>query len=98
MFLLYIDAAFGVLFGRVFIFPVGTALVVASAAAGLGIANERRWGWVLGVVVSAVGLLFALLLFDSAGLDAALSLLFAGAQLALLVHPQSRRHQKVWFS
>lgn len=95
MFLLYIDAVFGVLFGEVFAFPIGTALVIGAAAAGLGIANEKRWGWVLGVVVSAVSVAFYLLLFSVA---IVFSLMFAVAQLALLVHPQSRTHQKVWFT
>lgn len=99
MFLLYIDAIFGVLFQRVFVFPIGTALVIGSAAAGLGIANEKRWGWQLGVAVSAIGVLFAFLLFSATGVvGGGLSLLIAVAQFALLVHPQSRDHQKVWFS
>jgi len=104
MFLLYIDAAFGVLFGAVFAFPLGTVIVIGSALAGLGIANELRWGWQLGVAVSALALLpFVLLamvdgvgaLFSPANL---LSLLFPVAQFALLVHPQSRDHQRIWFS
>lgn len=98
MFLLYIDAVFGIIFGRVFAFPLGTALVVGSAAAGLGIANEKRWGWVLGVVASGLSALLWLLAFRESGMTVALSLLIAVAQLALLVHPQSRNHQKVWFS
>lgn len=102
MFLLYIEAFFGV-FGQLFVFPLGTFLVVGAAAAGLGIANELRWGWTLGVVVSALGLLpfaFAVL---SDGIGALLSfgvlinLIFPVAQLALLIHPQSREHQKIWF-
>lgn len=95
MILLYIDAVFGVIFGRVFAFPIGTALVVGAGAAGLGIANEKRWGWVLGVVVSAVSLGFYLLAFSAALI---LTLVFAVAQLLLLVHPQSREHQKIWFT
>lgn len=95
MILLYIDAVFGVIFGRVFFFPIGTALVVGAAAAGLGIANEKRWGWVLGVAVSAVSLGFYLLAFEAALI---LTLVFAVAQLLLLVHPQSRQHQKIWFT
>ncbi|NLV54532.1 MAG: hypothetical protein GXY13_02855 [Acidimicrobiales bacterium] len=97
MFLLYIDAVFGLLFGTVLAFPIGTAIVVGSAAAGLGIANEMKWGWVLGVVVSVVSLVFAVLLFASVGFSAVISLAFAVAQLLLLVHPQSREHQRVWF-
>ncbi len=98
MFLLYADAVFGILFLRVMAFPLGTALVVGSAAAGLGIANEKRWGWVLGVGVSAVSALLWLVAFQAGGLSVGLSLLIAVAQFALLVHPQSRNHQKVWFS
>jgi hypothetical protein len=97
MFLLYFDAVFGVLYGRVFAVPLGTALVVGAAAAGLGIANEKRWGWVLGVVVSSISVIFSLLAFSSS-LFAAIGLLFAVAQLGLLVHPHSRDHQKIWFS
>ena len=63
--------------------------------AGLGIANEKRWGWVLGVAVSAVSLVFYLLAFSAALI---LTLVFAVAQLLLLVHPQSRQHQKIWFT
>ncbi|MGI8939260.1 MAG: hypothetical protein ACR2JF_13815 [Iamia sp.] len=92
MILLYIDAVFGVVFGEVLFFPIGTALVVGAAAGGLGIANEKRWGWVVGVAVSAVAVLFNLMFFTIFGL------MFAVAQLALLVHPQSREHQKVWFT
>ncbi len=97
MFLLYFDAVFGVLYQRVSDFPLGTALVVGAAAAGLGIANEKRWGWLLGVVVSSVSVVFSLLAFRSS-IFGAIGLLFAVAQLALLVHPQSRDHQKIWFS
>lgn len=95
MFLLYIDAVFGVLFGTILFFPIGTALVVGAAAAGLGIANEKRWGWTLGVAVSVITVLFYLYFFSAAVL---ISLMFAGAQLALLLHPQSREHQRVWFT
>ncbi len=104
MFLLYIDAVFGLLFGRVFLFPLGTAIVIGSALAGLGIANELKWGWQLGVAVSALALLPFVLLVLSDGIGALLafevllSLLFPVAQFALLVHPQSRDHQRIWFS
>lgn len=95
MILLYIDAVFGVLFGEITWFPIGTFMVVGAAAAGLGIANEKKWGWGLGVAVSAVTVLLYLYLFSGGVI---ISLMFAVAQLALLVHPQSREHQKVWFT
>lgn len=95
MILLYIDAVFGVLFGLIAFFPIGTVLVLGAAAGGLGIANEKRWGWTIGVAVSVVTVGFYLYFFSASIL---ISLMFAVAQLALLVHPQSRDHQKVWFT
>jgi len=99
MFLLYIQAVFGVLFGEIFaLFPIGLALVVGAAAAGLGIANEKRWGWLLGIAVSAVDVGLKLMLFSAGGFSGAIGLMFAIAQLVLLVHPHSRAYQKIWFS
>jgi hypothetical protein len=104
MFLLYIDVVFGVLFGTVFAFPLGTLVVVGSALAGLGIANEYRWGWQLGVAVSALALVPFALFAASEGFGEllnpriVLSLLFPVAQFALLVHPQSRDYQRIWFN
>lgn len=95
MILLYIDAVFGVLFGTFTWFPIGTCLVVGAAAAGLGIANEKKWGWALGVAVSVLTIAVYLLFFSGAVI---ISLMFAGAQLALLIHPQSRDHQRAWFT
>ena len=102
--LLYISAVFGVLLGQVgFIFPIGVLLVVGEAAAGFGIANDRRWGYVLGVTISVLGLVpFALVLVDD-GLGVAfdinllLALMFPLARFALLVHPTSRNYQRIWF-
>jgi len=98
MFLLYIDAVFGVLFLQVLAFPIGTALVVGSAAAGIGIANEKRWGWTLGVAVSVLSLALIWLFRGDNPMALLINLAFPVAQLLLLVHPQSREHQKIWFS
>jgi hypothetical protein len=102
VFLLYADAVLGLLFGY-FLSLIGLLVMVASAAAGYGIANERKWGYQLGVAVALFGLLpFALLLADD-GLDSLfdlpvlLALIFPAAKFALLVHPQSRDYQRVWF-
>ena len=99
MFLLYLDAVFGVLGLRGPIGPIGLVLAAASAFAGLGIANEYKWGWRLGVLVSALALIpFLLALADGSNIVLlALAALFPVAQFALLVHPMSRNYQKVWF-
>lgn len=89
-YLLYIDAFFGVvnvLLGGFFLFAV--LLAGGSAAAGYGIANDRNWGYYLGIGVSALAVLL--------NLGNILGLMFAVAQLALLLHPMSRSYQKVWF-
>jgi hypothetical protein len=96
VYLLYFDAVFLFLLGGAFS-AIGLLMVAASAAGGYGIANEKKWGYMLGVGISAFRLL---LLFASGGnpvLDDPIALLFAGAQLALLLHPQSREYQRVWF-
>ena len=99
MFLLYIDAFFGLL--RLTI-PIGLLIVICSALAGLGIANEYKWGWRLGVAVSSIAVAFLALtvladpgeIFD---ITLLINAIFPIAQFALLVHPQSRQYQKVWF-
>jgi hypothetical protein len=103
VFLFYIDAAFAVLFGTAFS-PVGFLVAAGSVLAGLGIANEHKWGYVLGIVVAVFGLLPFALYGATHGLARLLdfqnlfALIFPVALFAALVHPQSRAHQRIWFS
>ena len=89
VYLLYFDAAFGLLAAVTSGSAVRGVLAIAAAAAGHGIANEKNWAYWLGIGVSALGVLF--------NLGNILGLMFAIAQLALLLHPMSRNYQKVWF-
>lgn len=105
MWLLYIDAAFGLLFGQALVvFPLGLLVLLGSALAALGIANELKWAYILGVVVSALALVPFVLIgaFDGIGtllgIDVILNMIFPVAQFVALVHPQSRSYQKIWFS
>ena len=77
-------------------------LVIAAGKvmAAFGIANERRWGYQLGVVVAAIPVVLLLLL---AVVDTprwlwadAVGLLFDIALIALLLHPMSRNYQRYW--
>ena len=102
VFLLYINAAFGLLFGTLFFVYgplVGIAGLLAYLFGGLGIANEQKWGYLLSVVVSIAAVATMFIAYDNVlqgnGL---ISLLFDGALVALLLHPMSRSHQRVWFS
>jgi len=98
--LLYINGAFKLLGGWIFFLP-GLLLIGALAAGGYGIANEKKWGYQVGVGAAIANLVLPLAL---AGTEAALSnaffllgVIFDVALVALVLHPQSREYQKIWF-
>ena len=75
-------------------------IAVGEVMAAFGIANERRWGYKLGVVVAVVPLVLVLLL---AVTDTPrwlwanpIRLMFDVALVALLLHPMSRNYQRYW--
>jgi hypothetical protein len=71
---------------------------LAEGVGAFGMANERRWGYWTGLVAACVGLLLSLpsvLVFHTFG--TVLNLAFAILLVALLVHPQSREYQRIWF-
>jgi MFS family permease len=99
--LLYINAAISALFGAVFS-PIGIVIVAAEVFAAFGIANEKRWGYFVGVGIAGVGLAYALwpllgdigMIFNFVYL---LNIVFPVALFALLIHPLSRDYQRIWF-
>ena len=99
VFLMYLDAAFLAVFGGLFsIF--GLVFIAGYVAAGYGIANERKWGYWLGVAIAGFFLALALLplAFGASIISTGLlGLVFAAAKFALLVHPMSREYQRIWF-
>ncbi|MEA2716939.1 MAG: hypothetical protein QOI99_1256 [Actinomycetota bacterium] len=100
VFLLYINSAFLVLdLLLASAFPLlYLGIIVGQVAAGYGIANERKWGYGLGI---AMAILPFLLRFYYLGNPLSgtnlISLMFEIALIALLVHPQSRDYQRIWF-
>jgi hypothetical protein len=80
---------------------------VGGAVAGYFIANERKWGYRLAVVVAALPLLGAVILMILPQMNgiprfkladfSLLSLLFDGALFVALLHPQSRDYERIWF-
>ncbi len=83
---------------------ISIAVVVGSAAAGYLIANEKKLGWRIGLVVAAAPLLALVILLvlgypQRLGIGDAISikLLFDIALVVLLVHDQSRSYEKIWF-
>ena len=95
--LLYLDAVFGVLYGAAFN-PIGLVFVAGAAAAGFGIANERRWGYLLGIGISLLPFVLRLVLGAGIVGGSFINLMFEIALVALLLHPQSRDYQRIWFS
>lgn len=94
--LLYINAI-TMLIGVAYL-PVALPLLVVQAASGFGIANERKWGYYLGIAAASLVMLYALLLVVfSPAFAYIMQLAFDVAVVALLVHPMSRSYQKIWF-
>lgn len=101
MFLLYGFAVLGVLLPQL---PILTLAGLAGAAGAYGIANSRRWGYQVAVAASGFEVLVVAVLpvlrdgletlFD---LEFLIFILFPVALFSLLVHPQSREHQRIWF-
>ena len=98
VFLLYINSALLVLLGAVLSF-IGLLIIAAQVGAGFGIANERKWGYGLGLAAAFAPFALRMAL---GGLDdvfgaSLINLMFEVALVALLLHPQSREYQRIWF-
>jgi hypothetical protein len=93
--LLYATAVFQLLGGYLFyLFPLGAALVVGQVAAGFGIANEKKWGYWLGVAMAFLPLV---MLITRTTAMSIIGLMFQIALVFLLLHRQSREYQRIWF-
>lgn len=98
--LLYISGAFDFLFGAGFPLLFNLVIVGGKVAGGYGIANEQKWGYQVAVAAAVAPFVFRFIFY---GLDAVfginiLSLMFEVVLVALLLHPDSRNHQRIWFS
>ena len=96
VFLLYLNGIFSLLFGGLFN-TWGLLIIVGSVAAGYGIANERKWGYILGVAMALLPFVLVIVTKSSPLSGGLLNLLFEVALVALLLHPQSRDYQRIWF-
>lgn len=92
--LLYISAGFDALNGFI-VHPLGILVIGAKVGAGFGIANEKKWGYQLGVAISIVVIVGGLIGIFPSGI---IALLFDVILAVLLLHQQSREHQRIWFS
>ena len=98
--LLYINAVMSVILSGFNLFVV--LFAVGGALAAYGIANERKWGYYLGIAVAGLELVPAAIgLFNDIGLifsiNFLLAIIFPVALFILLIHPMSREYQRIWF-
>lgn len=94
--LLYINAAFQLLAGG-FLNPISLAIIAGQVAAGFGIANEKKWGYGLGIAMAFLPFLVRLIFLHNPLATDLITLMFEVALIALLLHPQSREYQRIWF-
>ena len=98
VFLLYADAVLIALYGGLGSL-FGIAIIIGSVAAGFGISNEQKWGYGLGIAMAFLPFLLNLQRNGITGILGGdlLALMFQIALVALLLHPQSREYQRIWF-
>jgi hypothetical protein len=101
VFLLYINAVLSVLLPSYWLLTLAS---LAGAAGAYGIANSRKWGYLLGCAASGAEVAMIVLLpLAVFGIDEVFNLtflisaMFPVALFCLLLHPQSREHQRIWF-
>ena len=81
------------------IFPL--LLLVALVGGGLGIANEKKYGFRLALsaaIYSVVATLWIGTQYSVELLGFLLRLMFDIVLLVLLLHPQSKEYRRIWFS
>jgi len=99
----YLNAAvslFGMLLGGTSLVGLVLRLVLLLGGVGAyGMANEKRWGYQVCLVVALVYLVLQLLFFwlFPFVFSEMLTLLFSGVLVALLLHPMSRSYQRIYF-
>ncbi len=94
--LCYATAALSVLWILFGAYPLLLSLGLGPAA--YGVANERRWGYWLGIVLAGLTSLVLLLVLLSTGFSSIIiNLAFMVVLMTLFLHPQSREYQRIWF-
>jgi uncharacterized membrane protein (DUF2068 family) len=94
----YLNAGLALLYTLILGLQPYLLVFVLLAVAAYGIANERKWGYWSGVVLASLYLLAELAgLVTGGNLGGILDLLFAGILVVLLLHPESRSYERIWF-
>lgn len=93
--LCYLTAAFGLL--ALFLGQVIDVVPVMLGVGGFGVANEKRWGYVLAVILAILNVIVGIAAVATGSGINLINLLFDIVLAALLLHPQSRQYQRIWF-
>ena len=94
----YLNAAMALLFTLILGQSPFLFIFILLAVAAFGVANERRVAYWAAVVLACAYVLGVLvLMFTGGGFGGILNLLFAGILVALLLHPESRHYERIWF-
>ncbi len=89
--LLYIEGFFSLVRGS-----TDLLLGLLMFPSGYLVANDKKVGWQIAVVVSALAIVARIRIYGF-GSSLLIALLFPVVLLALLLHPMSREHQRIWF-
>ena len=74
-------------------------IILLGGVGAFGIANERKWGYVLCLVAALIFLVLqmAAFFFGPFIFSTMLNLVFSVFLVALLLHPMSRSYQRIYF-
>ena len=97
LYVLTIPFLIGAISGGVQVY--GLVLILLSWGSGIGIANDKRWAYPLGIVAAVLPVAFIVFIAVRFHLLAVnwIALMFQVALFVLLVHRQSREYVRIWF-
>ena len=86
-------------------FFLGLLVVASYVVGGFLMANERKLGWQVSVAAATSPFILTFVAYSQIGASlrfrlfgaSLVSFAFDAALLALLLHPQSREHQRIWY-
>jgi len=93
----YITAALGLVAIILGSYPIFEIVPLGLGLAGYGVANEKRWGYWLGIVLAGFTVLLDVSILVLGVIGIIINLLFSVVLVALFLHPQSRQYQRIWF-
>ena len=95
--LCYIQGVFAIL-NYPLLGPWAFLILAGLVGGGFGVANEKKWGYVVAVAAAVVQVVVILTGGNNLGdVGVIIELAFAVLLVVLLMHPTSRSYQRIWF-